>query len=214
MRAGGATGGGAVPLEVLEALCARICHDLVGPVSAVANGAELLEEAGGDDPALAAEAAELIGRSARAASARLQAVRLAFGTAPDGGGHAEDVVRGAAAALAAEGRAALDWPPGALAGAAPQAARVALILAMLAEEALPHGGAVRIRAHGRGVAAEASGRGASLRPEAAAALEGRGDAAAPRAAIALALAAVAGAAGLSVTTEAGEDRVRIAASHP
>jgi histidine phosphotransferase ChpT len=201
-----------VPLEVLEAVCARICHDLVGPVSAVANGAELLEEAGADDPGLAAEAAELIGRSARVASARLQAVRLAFGTAPGGGGHAEELVRGAAAALAADGRAVLDWPPGTLAGAEPAAARVALILAMLAEEALPHGGAVRIRADGPGVAVEATGRGAALRPEAADALAGRGDAAAPRAAIALALAAVAGAAGLTITTDAGEDRVRLAAT--
>ena len=34
----------AIDLRVAEMLCARLCHDLVGPVGAVNNGLELLED--------------------------------------------------------------------------------------------------------------------------------------------------------------------------
>ena len=41
-----------VDLSVLELVCSRLCHDLVGPVGAAANGIELLREtmgSGSDD---------------------------------------------------------------------------------------------------------------------------------------------------------------------
>ena len=34
----------AVDLRVLEMLAARLCHDLIGPVAAIGNGAELLAD--------------------------------------------------------------------------------------------------------------------------------------------------------------------------
>src|SRR4051794_26388589 len=70
-----------VPLRVFELLAARLCHDLISPVAAIANGAELLGER---DPDFVREAVALVGNSARTASARLQYFRFAFGFGGDG----------------------------------------------------------------------------------------------------------------------------------
>jgi histidine phosphotransferase ChpT len=73
-----------VDLKVLELLSARICHDLISPVSAVGNGVELITEF---DDQMQGEALALIGESARSASQILQFYRAAFGSArsADGG---------------------------------------------------------------------------------------------------------------------------------
>src|SRR4051812_40758706 len=65
-----------IDLRVLELLAARLCHDLIGPVSAIGNGVELLSE---DDPEFLSEAVALVGDSARKANARLQFYRFAYG---------------------------------------------------------------------------------------------------------------------------------------
>lgn len=93
-------------LRLCELIAARICHDLVGPVGAVANGVELMAE-GGADP----EIMRLIADSAAAASRRLQAYRIAFGSAnalPDKG--CVSAVRELAATLFSAGKIALEWP--------------------------------------------------------------------------------------------------------
>ncbi len=55
------------PLDLAALLCSRVCHDAVGPVGAIVNGLELLDE---DDSAETREMAlELIRKSARQASA-------------------------------------------------------------------------------------------------------------------------------------------------
>src|SRR3954453_8291483 len=63
-------------LRVVALLSARLCHDLISPIAAIANGAELLGE---DDPDFVREAAALVGTSAREASARLQFFRFTYG---------------------------------------------------------------------------------------------------------------------------------------
>lgn len=65
-------------LRSMELLFSRMCHDLVGPVGAVVNGVELLEEFGGE---MAQEALTLLGSSARVASRRLRVYRVAYGMA-------------------------------------------------------------------------------------------------------------------------------------
>lgn len=137
----------ALPVELLlvEYVAARLCHDLVGPVGAVANGVELLGAVGERvDP----EVTQLIGDSARLASQRLQFFRVALGTAnalPSVGRHAE--IRRLADGLFAGGRVALDWG---LRGEEIEAllgrtgAKVLLILAAIAFDALPRRGRVRI----------------------------------------------------------------------
>jgi histidine phosphotransferase ChpT len=69
------------PLRVLELLAARLCHDLISPVAAIANGAELL---GDDDPGFVRDAVALVGTSARNANARLQYFRFTYGFSGSG----------------------------------------------------------------------------------------------------------------------------------
>ncbi|MGC2413841.1 MAG: hypothetical protein WA459_14230, partial [Stellaceae bacterium] len=76
-----------VDLRVVELIAARLCHDLIGPISAISNGVELLTD---DEPDFAREAARLVGDSARKAIRSLQFYRFAYafggggliGTAP------------------------------------------------------------------------------------------------------------------------------------
>jgi histidine phosphotransferase ChpT len=68
-------------LRVSELLAARLCHELVGPISAVANGADLLRE---HELEIDQEALALIGESARRAGSRLQFYRFAYGFCGNG----------------------------------------------------------------------------------------------------------------------------------
>ena len=84
-------------LDLAALLCSRVCHDLISPVGAIVNGIEVLEE--DKDEETRTFALELIKKSARNASARLQFCRLAFGAAGSAGaqietGDAETVARG------------------------------------------------------------------------------------------------------------------------
>ena len=66
--------------ELAGIVCARICHDLVSPVGAVVNGADLIDELGTAD---AADEMAMVAQSARRAAALLKFHRLAFGTVGD-----------------------------------------------------------------------------------------------------------------------------------
>ena len=66
-------------LDLAALLCSRVCHDLISPTGAIVNGLEVLEEDG--DAETKTFALDLIKKSARTASARLQFCRLAFGAA-------------------------------------------------------------------------------------------------------------------------------------
>ncbi len=84
-------------LDLAALLCSRVCHDLISPVGAIVNGIEVLEE--DNDEETRTFALDLIKKSSRNASARLQFCRLAFGAAGSAGaqidtGDAEKVARG------------------------------------------------------------------------------------------------------------------------
>ena len=66
-------------LDLAALLCSRVCHDLISPVGAIVNGMEVLDE--DKDEETRTFALELIKKSSRQASARLQFCRLAFGAA-------------------------------------------------------------------------------------------------------------------------------------
>ncbi len=83
-------------LDLAALLCSRVCHDIISPVGAIANGLELLDE--GADSETSEIAMDLIRASAKNASARLQFARIAFGAAGSAGAHidtgdAESVAR-------------------------------------------------------------------------------------------------------------------------
>jgi len=84
-------------LDLASLLCSRICHDLISPTGAIVNGLEVLDEGG--DAETKTFAMDLIRKSARTASARLQFCRIAFGAGGSAGaqidtGDAETMARG------------------------------------------------------------------------------------------------------------------------
>src|ERR1700691_4975435 len=96
------------PLDLAALLCSRVCHDVISPVGAIVNGLEVLEEE--KDADMRSFAIDLIKKSARTASARLQFCRLAFGAAGSAGasidtGDAENVARG----LLGDEKTKLEW---------------------------------------------------------------------------------------------------------
>ena len=147
-------------LDLAALLCSRVCHDLVSPVGAIANGLEMMDEE--DDQEMHRLALELVRRSARQASAKLQFRRLAFGAAGGAGslldvGEAGDIAR----LFVAEEKVKLDW-------LAPRTARdknevkLLLNLMLLAIAAVPRGGSVAIDATDALLSATAVGDGARL----------------------------------------------------
>ena len=96
-------------LDLAALLCSRVCHDLISPVGAIMNGLEVMEE-DKDDAETKTFAMDLIKKSARTASAKLQFCRLAFGAAGSAGaqidtGDAEKVTRG----LIEDGKTSITW---------------------------------------------------------------------------------------------------------
>jgi histidine phosphotransferase ChpT len=160
-----------VDFRVLELLCGRLCHELISPIGAINNGVELLGE---DDPDFVKDAMALIGQSGRKAGQRLQFYRFAYGTsatgAAAGGGAANG--RELAAGLLDGGKVACDWS--AEAAALPvEWQKIACNMLVLAVEALPRGGAVRVAAPpsgGPGVEVSGEGPSINLTPEVRAAI--------------------------------------------
>jgi histidine phosphotransferase ChpT len=137
-------------LDLAALLCSRVCHDLISPVGAIMNGLEVMEEE--KDEETSKFAMDLIKKSARTASAKLQFCRLAFGAAGSAGaqidtGDAEKVTRG----LLEDDKTKVAWnlPRVLLAKN-----RVKLLLNMLlvAAQAIPRGGQLTVDPVGQGEA--------------------------------------------------------------
>ena len=135
-------------LDLAALLCSRVCHDLISPVGAITNGLEVMEEAKDDETKTFAM--ELITKSARTASAKLQFCRLAFGAAGSAGaqidtGDAEKVTRG----MMEDDKTKIAWN---LPRALLPKNRVKLLLNMLliAAQSVPRGGAITVDAVGSG----------------------------------------------------------------
>lgn len=142
---------GSVNLEALDLaalLCSRVCHDLISPVGAIVNGLEVMED--GKDEETKTFALDLIKKSIKTASSRLQFCRIAFGAAGSAGaqidlGDAETVARG----FLEDDKTKLAWnvPRVLLAKN-----RVKLLLNMLviAGQTIPRGGTLTVDATGSG----------------------------------------------------------------
>lgn len=130
-----------IPLRMVELLCSRLCHDLSGPVGAIRNGVELLDDMGSD-----AETAALVADSSRRAAARLRLFRLAYGQAgiQPAGGFTD--VRAAFVACLEGGKVQLSWPDEAApTDPPPGLAKLLLNGLILGDESLPRGGTLGIR---------------------------------------------------------------------
>ena len=157
-----------IDMRVAELLASRLCHDLVGPIGAVNNGMELLED---EDLGMSDDAIQLSANSARQAANILQFYRLAYGMS---GGRIDDGLGGLrelATGFLASSKTTLDWstveqpaedmPEG--------LGKLLLNVLVLGEECLPRGGTLSVSlaegSAGLEVAVTAQGTGARLREE-------------------------------------------------
>jgi len=146
----GAPSAGSAPdaLELAALLCSRVCHDLISPVGAIVNGLEVLDD--NPKPEDRDFALDLIRKSAKTASARLQFCRLAFGAAGSAGaqidlGDAQTMARG----HLEDGKTTITWN---LPRLLLPKNRVKLLLNMLviAQHTIPRGGVLIVDAIGEG----------------------------------------------------------------
>ena len=148
----GAPSAGPAPdtLELAALLCSRVCHDLISPVGAIVNGLEVLDD--NPKPEDREFALDLIRKSAKTASARLQFCRLAFGAAGSSGaqidlGDAQAMARG----HLEDGKTAIAWN---LPRLLLPKNRVKLLLNMMviAQQTIPRGGLLKVDPIGEGEA--------------------------------------------------------------
>lgn len=132
---------GSIDLKILELLTARLCHELISPIGAIANGVELLGE---DDPDFVRDATALIGQSAKKAGQRLQFYRFAYGSSATGqvaGADPRELVAG----LFDGGKLSCGWQAEALALPV-EWQKLACNMIVLVAEALPRGGTITVAA--------------------------------------------------------------------
>jgi histidine phosphotransferase ChpT len=139
--------------DLAAMLCSRLCHDMLSPVGALANGLELLADE--QDPEMRKRCMELLEQSARISTDKLKYFRLAFGAA---GGFGEaipiDEAKSVIDALAADNkRITINWAIAEPSLPKP-AVKVLLNLAQIALDSLVRGGTLDIGAERRDGAVE------------------------------------------------------------
>lgn len=125
-------------VDFASMLASRLCHDLLSPVGAFANGLELLADE--KDPAMRERCFELLEQSARTSANKLKFFRLAFGSA---GGFGEfvpaDEAKSAIQGIIGDRAIDLNWMIGADPLPKP-AVKIILNLSLLLVDALVRGG--------------------------------------------------------------------------
>ena len=140
-------------LDLASLLCSRLCHDMLSPVGALANGLELLADE--QDPQMRVRVVELLEQSSKISTDKLKFFRLAFGAAGGFGEaipieEAKDVID----ALASDAkRVEVHWAIAEPSLPKP-AVKVLLNLAQIALDALVRGGTLDIGAEWRDGAVE------------------------------------------------------------
>src|SRR5271156_5330565 len=131
-------------IEFSALMVSRVCHDLVGPLGAVINGLEVLEDE--RDAGMREDALKLVTSSANQALARIQFMRIAFGAAGSAGAELDlNEVGRLVAGLLQGGKVRLEWN-------VPQVywakdwAKLLMNATLLGADCLPRGGAVRVEA--------------------------------------------------------------------
>ncbi len=161
-------------IEFAALLVSRVCHDLVGPLGAVVNGMEVLEDE--RDPVMREEAIKLVTQSAEQALARIQFMRIAFGAAGSAGaeldlGEIGRLIQG----LLDGGKVKLEWNVPRLYWPKDWA-KLIMNATLLAADCLPRGGLVTAEAGGDPAAPSfkihAAGLNARVTEEVAQALRG------------------------------------------
>ena len=133
-------------LDLSALIASKICHDVIGPVGAIGNGLEILEEEAGRDSS--AYALEVIRDVTQQATARLQYARFAFGAAGSAGSQidletARSISEGLVGGSRQNAKHRLKWsgPQGHL---PKNTAKLLLNLVSSAITALPRGGEIEL----------------------------------------------------------------------
>ena len=127
--------------DIPSLIGSRICHDLISPLGAVSNGVELMSLTTSDSEELS-----LIGDSITSANARIRLFRIAFGSAVEGQYLSRREIEAILAETFSAGKLDVKW-------AADEdplraEAKLALLLLMCVESAMPWGGTVRLSRDG------------------------------------------------------------------
>jgi histidine phosphotransferase ChpT len=129
-------------IEFSALMVSRVCHDLVGPLGAVINGLEVLEDE--RDAGMREEALKLVTSSANQALARIQFMRIAFGAAGSAGAELDlSEVGRLVAGLLEGGKVKLEWNVPHTYWAKDWA-KLLMNSTLLAADCLPRGGMVRV----------------------------------------------------------------------
>ncbi|WP_439567946.1 histidine phosphotransferase family protein [Sphingopyxis sp.] len=135
-------------VDFASMLASRLCHDLLSPVGAFANGLELLADE--KDPAMRERCFELLEQSARTSANKLKFFRLAFGSA---GGFGElvpaDEAKSAIQGIIGDRAIELNWMIGTDPLPKP-AVKIILNLSLLLVDALVRGGRLDVGCENQG----------------------------------------------------------------
>jgi histidine phosphotransferase ChpT len=148
-------------LDLAALLCSRVCHDIISPVGAIANGLELMDDPEVDSD-MKATALDMVRSSAKTATAKLKFCRIAFGASGSAGAHIDLGEAGETAkAFVGDEKVKLDWQ-------APRENRpksevkLLLNMLMLALAGVPRGGVVTVSIDGRALHVRARGERAKV----------------------------------------------------
>lgn len=132
-------------IDLVAMLCSRLCHDLVGPISAVANGVEVLQD---DDTEMRDAAIDLLAHSSELAANRIKFYRLAFGAS---GGEGVMIslrdARNTVVEFLTDSRVELRWPDDSVddaAGLSKDGLKLLLNLILIVAESMPRGGDLEV----------------------------------------------------------------------
>jgi histidine phosphotransferase ChpT len=133
-------------LELAALISSKICHDVIGPVGAIYNGLEILNE--DDNEEAKTYALDVIRNVTETASAKLQFARFAFGAAGSAGSTidlitAEQISRG----FVGQGKHKLTWS-GPMGHMPKDRAKLLLNMVASAITALPRGGEIAVEIAG------------------------------------------------------------------
>ena len=129
-------------IEFCALMVSRVCHDLVGPLGAVVNGLEVLEDE--TDATMREDALRLVSSSANQALARIQFMRIAFGAAGSAGAELDlGEIGRLIAGLIAGSKVSLDWQAAQIHWPKDWA-KLLMNATLIGVDCLPRGGAVTV----------------------------------------------------------------------
>ncbi len=148
-------------LDLAALLCSRVCHDIISPVGAIANGLELMDDPE-TDADLKSTALDMVRNSAKVATAKLKFCRIAFGASGSAGAHIDMAEAGETAInFVGNEKTRLEWR-------APrenrpkQEVKLLLNMLLLAMAGIPRGGVVTVDVDGKKMTVLAKGERAKL----------------------------------------------------